>query len=317
MPKERFERCGALGESAGRGSDRASPAAVSPPTLYRTIAVDGVDVFYREAGNPANPTLLLLHGFPSSSHMFRDLIPLLADRFHLVAPDYPGFGNSSCPPVDRFRYTFDGLADVVEGFLETLGLRRFGLYVQDYGGPVGFRLATRHPEWIAALVVQNANAYAEGITPLFDRLLRPLWEDRSPRTEKPVLDLFQRDGTMFQYLTGTGAPERMNPDAWNMDQYGLDRPGNAAVQLELQADYRTNLERYPEWQAYFRRHQPPALVVWGEGDPLFGPEGARAYARDLRHAEIHLLETGHFALEDHADVIAGHIRRFMGARFAS
>jgi pimeloyl-ACP methyl ester carboxylesterase len=298
---------------AGEGT---GPSAVAQPTFYRTIAVEGVDVFYREAGDPQHPTILLLHGFPSSSHMFRDLIPLLADRFHLVAPDYPGFGNSGCPPVDRFAYTFDHLADVIEAFLRELGLARFSVYMQDYGGPIGLRLATRHPDRIEALIVQNANAYQAGITATFDNLLRPLWEERAPRTEAPVLDLFKRDGTIFQYVTGARNPERMNPDAWNMDQYGLDRPGNAAIQLELQANYHTNLTRYPEWHAYFRRQHPPTLVVWGEGDPLFGPEGARAYARDLPDAEIHLLDTGHFALEDHAGVIAGHIRRFLGGRAA-
>lgn len=290
--------------------------ATAAATAYRTTSVDGLDIFYREAGDPAAPTVLLLHGFPSSSHMFRELIPALADRFHLVAPDYPGFGNSACPSPDEFAYTFEHLADVIERFLVAIGLDRFAVYAQDYGGPVGFRIAERHPEWIEALIVQNANAYREGITDTFDGLLRPLWERRSPETEAPVLDLFKRDGTLFQYRHGARAPEAMNPDAWNLDQWGLDRPGNAAIQLELQANYHTNLDRYPAWQAYLREHRPPTLVVWGEHDPLFGPDGARAYVRDAPDAEIHLLDTGHFALEEDAVAIAAHIRRFLGARGA-
>lgn len=188
-----------------------------PQIHYRSAQVDGLRVFYREAGDPAAPAILLLHGFPSSSHMFRDLIPALADRFHLVAPDYPGFGNSDAPSVDRFAYTFDHLAEVMEAFLPTIGLTRFGLYIQDYGGPIGLRIATKHPEWIDALVVQNANAYQEGITATFDGLLRPLWEKRNPATEAPVLKLFEREGTIFQYTHGARNPDAMNPDAWNMD----------------------------------------------------------------------------------------------------
>jgi len=278
------------------------------------VRVDGLDIFYREAGKRAAPTILLLHGFPSSSHMFRDLIPLLAGRFHLVAPDYPGFGNSDAPPIDRFAYTFDHLAEVIEAFLLTIGLTRFSLYVQDYGGPIGFRIATKRPEWVEALIVQNANAYAEGITPMFDQLLRPLWQRRSAATEAPVLRFFEPEGTKFQYTEGAREPDRLSPDAWNMDQYGLDRPGNKAIQLELQANYQTNLDRYPEWHAYFRTAQPPTLVVWGRNDPIFGPEGAEAYRRDLDDIEVYFLETGHFALEEETPAIAGHITQFLGRR---
>lgn len=298
---------------------RLSPAGATSAlaVAYRAIDIDGVTIFYREAGVPEAPTLLLLHGFPSSSHMFRGLIPHLADRFHLVAPDYPGFGNSDAPAVDRFAYTFDHLADVMERFVAALGLTSFGLYMQDYGGPIGLRIAVRRPEWVRALIVQNANAYREGITPTFDDLLRPLWEDRSPATEAPVLALFEREGTLFQYTHGARHPEAMSPDAWNMDQYGLDRPGNAALQLELQANYHANLAKYPEWHAYFRAHQPPTLVVWGKHDPLFGPEGAHAYARDLDEIEIHLLDTGHFALEEDAPVIADLMGRFLAKHLDS
>lgn len=274
--------------------------------------VDDLSVFYREAGDPGDPTILLLHGFPSSSHMFRDLIPALAGDFHLVAPDYPGFGYSDAPPPDEFAYSFDHLAGVVEHFTDALGLERYSLYMMDYGGPIGFRLATRHPERIEALLVQNANAYEAGVTDLFRETIGPLWEGRTSAKEKPVLDLFTLDGTRFQYTEGTRDPESLNPDAWTHDQFGLDREGMGLIQLELQADYGSNLARYPEWQAYLREHQPPTLVVWGTGDPLFGPDGARAYERDLDTVEVHLLDTGHFALEEDGDVIADHIRRFLG-----
>jgi pimeloyl-ACP methyl ester carboxylesterase len=278
---------------------------------YGTLEVDGVKLFYREAGTPGAPALLLLHGFPSSSHMFRDLMPLLAGRFHLVAPDYPGFGNSDMPPPDEFEYSFDHLADIVEGFVQKKGLERFALYLQDYGGPVGLRLAARHPGWVTGLVIQNANAYLEGITPMSRQQLEPLWARRSAATEAPVRRFLGRDGTLFQYQTGARNPSALNPDAWNLDQAGLDRPGNADIQVELLADYRTNLERYPQWQAYFREHQPPALVVWGKGDPLFALAGAQAYTKDLRDIEVHLLDTGHFALEEDAPRIAEHIAAFM------
>jgi len=299
------------------GCARAStdpPPHVSPPprasVAYRTAKIDGLSIFYREAGRRDAPTILLLHGFPSSSHMFRDLIPELADDFHLVAPDYPGFGNSDAPSPDRFAYTFDHLADVMERFVAELGLTRYALYAQDFGGPVGFRLATRHPERVSALIIQNANAYREGLSPMAEDLLRPLWEHRTPEVEAKVLALFRREGTIAQYRTGARAPEAMNPDAWNMDQALLDRPGNDRIQLELQADYVTNLARYPEWQAYFAKHQPPTLVVWGKGDPIFTVEGAKAYARHLRTVELHLLDTGHFALEEDHAAIASHVRRF-------
>lgn len=283
-------------------------------TAYRTLEQDGLRLFYREAGPKDAPALLLLHGFPSSSHMFRDLIPLLADDLHLIAPDYPGFGYSSAPSVTEFNYTFDHLTDVVERFVQDLGLSKFSIYMQDYGGPVGFRLASRHPEWVEALVIQNANAYEEGVTETFRKLLGPLWENRTGATEKPVLDLFELEGTKFQYQHGARNPDGMNPDAWTHDQYGLDRPGNKLIQLDLQANYHTNLSQYDTWHAYFRKHQPPTLVVWGEGDPLFGVEGAKAYKRDLNDIEVHLLNTGHFALEEDAEIIAGHIQRFLKAK---
>lgn len=282
-------------------------------TAYHTLA-DGLTLFYREAGQKDAPTLLLLHGFPSSSHMFRDLISLLENDFHVIAPDYPGFGYSDCPPVDEFAYTFDHLSEVVERFVEELGLKKFSLYLQDYGGPVGFRLASRRPERVEALIVQNANAYEEGVTNAFRDLLEPLWKDRTGSAEKPVLDLLEPEGTRLQYQNGARDPQAMNPDAWTHDQYGLDRPGNRLIQLDLLANYHTNLAQYDTWHAYFREHQPPTLLVWGEGDPLFAVEGAKAYERDLKDVEVHLLNTGHFALEEDAKVIAAHITRFLTTR---
>ena len=282
---------------------------------YGTLESGGLNLFYREAGPKEAPTILLLHGFPSSSHMFRDLIPLLADDFHLVAPDYPGFGYSSAPSVTEFAYTFDSLADVIEGFVQGFGLASFSLYMQDYGGPVGFRLAARHPEWVEALVIQNANAYEEGFTDVSRNLLEP--SNRAGATEQPALDLSKLEGTKFQYQQGARDPNKMNPDAWTHDQYGLDRPGNELIQLDLQANYPTNPAQYSRWHAYLREHQPPTLVVWGEGDPIFGVGGAHAYKRDLKDVEVHLLNTGHFALEEDAAVIAKHIRRFLKAKLVS
>jgi pimeloyl-ACP methyl ester carboxylesterase len=290
-----------------------APVLAPQPTFHRTMVVDGLTIFYREAGDPARPTILLLHGFPSSSHMFRDLIPLLADRFHLVAPDYPGFGQSDAPDPERFPYTFDRMTDVVGGFADALGLDRYAIYVQDYGAPVGFRLATRSPGRIQAIISQNGNAYEAGLTP-FWQPLRTYWDDPSPPNEEPLRAFFTPETTRFQYSEGYRQPERISPDAWRMDQLFLDRPGNQEIQLALFYDYRTNLARYPEWHAYFREHQPPALVVWGQNDPIFGPDGARAFGRDLPAAEIHLLDTGHFALEDHASTIAGLMRTFYANR---
>jgi len=286
--------------------------APSPHIAYNTAKVEGVTIFYREAGEPSEPTVLLLHGFPSSSHMYRNLIPLLASAgFHVIAPDYPGFGNSDSPSPESFPYTFDHLAGVMEKFLVQINTTRFSLYIQDYGGPVGLRIATKHPDWVQALIVQNANAYEEGISDTFRNLLKPLWDKRSAETEAPVLKLFEREGTVFQYKTGARHPERLNPDAWNMDQAGLDRPGNKQIQLDLQANYFTNPQHYDEWHAYFRAHQPPTLIVWGQGDPLFTPEGALAYRKDLKNVELHLLDTGHFALEEDANLIADLIQRFL------
>lgn len=281
-------------------------------TTYHTVEVDGLNLFYREAGAKDRPTIVLLHGLPSSSHMYRDLINSLSDQFHLIALDYPGFGNSDMPTIDQFEYSFDRLADVVEQFLQTLGLDRFSLYVQDYGAPVGFRIAARHPEWIQTLIVQNGNAYEEGLTAAWQPL-RELWHDRTETTEAAVREFLKRDTTIFFYTAGTRDRTHINPDNWNLDQYFLDRPQNAAAQLELFYNYRKNLERYPEWQEYFRKHQPPTLLVWGKNDPFFSVDGAKAFEQDLKTIEVHLLDTGHFALEEEREAIAAHIARFIPA----
>ena len=279
-------------------------------TSYHSIAIDGVDIFYREAGDPQKPTLVLLHGYPSSSFMFHELISNLSDRFHLVAPDYPGFGNSSTPPPAEFKYTFDHLAEIMDHFLEALQLDRYSLYVQDYGGPIGFRLATMHPERIQALIIQNANAYDEGLSPAW-ATFRALWNARTPETEAGIAAFFAPKFTQFFYVQGSRDAKAMNPDSWNMDQLFIDRPVNQAANMELFYDYRKNPPLYDRWHAYFRKFQPPTLIVWGKGDPFFTTEGAAAYQRDLPKAELHLLNTSHSALEEDGDVIADHIRRFM------
>ena len=281
-------------------------------TTYNTMTVDGLNIFYREAGAKDKPTIVLLHGYPASSHMYRDLMAELSDQFHLIAPDYPGFGNSDTPAIDQFEYNFDHLADITEHFLKQLNLTRFSLYVQDYGAPVGFRIATRHPDWIQALIVQNGNAYEEGLTPAW-QASRDLWKERSEATEAPVRGFLARDTTIFFYTAGTRDRQNINPDNWNLDQYFLDRPENAAAQMELFYNYRINLEQYPQWHEYFRTHQPPTLIVWGRNDPFFGPEGAQAFQRDLKNIEVHLLDAGHFVLDEEGDAIADHIRRFIPA----
>ena len=288
----------------------APGGAAVPETTYRTVDVAGVRVFFREAGPRDAPHVLLLHGFPSSSHMFRDLIPALADRFHVVAPDYPGFGHSAMPAVQEFDYSFDHLAEVIDAFTTRLGLDRYALYVQDYGAPVGFRLAVKHPERIRALVIQNGNAYEEGLGQ-FWAPIKAYWEDPTGERRAHMLEALELEGTRWQYLHGARRPDRISPDAWLIDQALLHRPGNKEIQLQLFYSYRTNPPRYPEWQAYFRRHQPPTLIVWGRNDPIFPAEGAHPYRRDLRDVELHLLDTGHFALEEEGATIAGLMRAFL------
>ncbi len=281
-------------------------------TTFKTIAIDGLNIFYREAGAKENPTMLLLHGFPASSHMFRNLISLLADRFYVVAPDYPGFGNSSMPTVDEFDYTFDRLADVMEKFTEALELRKYSLYVMDYGAPIGFRLATRHPERVEALIIQNGNAYEEGLRDFWEPL-KAYWRDRSAENAEKLRQFLTLDATKWQYTHGVRNPQVISPDNWNIDQPLLDRPGNNDIQLALFYSYGSNPPLYPQWQEYFRTYQPPTLIVWGKNDFIFPADGAYPYRQDLNNVEFHLLDTGHFALEEEGEAIAAHIRRFLPA----
>jgi pimeloyl-ACP methyl ester carboxylesterase len=277
---------------------------------HRTVKIDDLDIFYREAGPKDAPTLLLLHGFPTSSHMFRNLIPALADRFHVVAPDYPGFGYSSAPAVDKFEYTFDNLAAVVEKFTEKLGLKKYALYVQDYGAPVGYRLAVKHPERVTGLIVQNGNAYDEGLDNDFWKPIKAYWKDRTDANAAPLRGFLKLEGTKWQYTNGVRNVESISPDAWTLDQLLLDRPGNNEIQLALFYSYGSNPARYPSWQEYFRKYQPPTLIVWGKNDAIFPAAGAEPYKRDLKNLEYHLLDTGHFALEEDGDKIAQLIREF-------
>jgi pimeloyl-ACP methyl ester carboxylesterase len=275
-------------------------------SMYRTIEIEGGEIFYREAGDPAAPTLLLLEGFPSSSAQYEQLIGHLADRYHLVAPDYPGFGRS--PALDRAT-TFDRLADVVEAFTEAKGLTRFSVYMFDFGAPVGFRLATRHPERIQALVLQNGNAYEAGLGPNMQGL-KPYWADRAGH-EAAIKGLLQLQVTRSQYVDGVPDPATVNPDLWELDQRYLDLPGRDRVMLDLLFDYQSNVALYPEWHEYLRTHQPPALLVWGKNDEYFPEAGARAYLQDLPDAELHLLDTGHFATATHSTEIAELIAPFL------
>jgi len=281
-------------------------------TTYHFATVRGVKLFYREAGSNDAPTIVLLHGFPSSSHMFRNLIPQLADKFHVIALDYPGFGYSDAPDAKEFKYTFDNLAAYVEELLfGVLGLKKFTIYVQDYGAPVGYRIASKHQDAIEGIVVQNGNAYVEGIGGAFDPM-KPFWVNRDAETEKPVRGLLTKETTIFQYTHGVKDAERISPDAYTVDQLFLDRPGNDAIQLDLLYDYQSNVALYQGWQEYFRNRQPRMLIVWGKNDPFFTVEGARAYQRDITGAELHLLDTGHFALEESCDFIADRIKEFFG-----
>ena len=276
-------------------------------TTHQYATVRGVKIFYREAGSKASPNIVLLHGFPSSSHMFRDLIPLLSGSFHVIAPDYPGFGYSDAPDVSKFEYTFDNLAAQIEDLLfGVLRLQKLRIYVQDYGAPVGFRIAAKHPDAIEGIVVQNGNAYAEGIGPAFDPM-KPFWANRNADTEKPVQALLTKQTTIFQYTHGVKDVSRISPDSYTVDQFFLDRPGNDAIQLSLLHNYQANLAHYGEWHRFFQSRQPKTLIVWGKNDLFFTVDGAKAYLRDIPKAELHLLDTGHFALEDSCEFIAQQI----------
>ena len=278
---------------------------------YRSRQIGDVEVFYREAGPADAPVVLLLHGFPTASHMFRDLMPLLADRYRLIAPDLPGFGQTKAPPRGTFDYSFDRLAQVIEGFTEALSLDHYALYIFDYGAPVGLRLAMRHPERVSAIISQNGNAYTDGFSDQWGPW-EEYWRDASDANREACRPSLSAD-TIRNWQYGTGAdPERLSPDGYELDIAYMARPGAEEIQLDLIRDYRTNVALYPEFQAYFRAHRPPLLATWGRHDPAFVPAGAKAYKRDLPDAEVHLLDAGHFALETHADEIAALIREFLG-----
>ena len=278
---------------------------------YRTAAVRDHQIFYREAGDPNQTSLLLLHGFPSSSHMFRNLIPLLSDRFHIVAPDLPGFGFSQSPPRSQFKYTFDNLATVIEAFTEVVRLQRYALYVFDYGAPVGYRIATRHPDRVTAIVSQNGNAYKEGLSDAWDPIRR-YWAEPTTKNREVVRDaLLTFEGTRWQYTHGVADPEMIAPESYTLDAALLERPGNKDIQLDLFLDYASNLTLYSVFQKYFSDAKPPLLAIWGKHDPFFIPAGAEAYRRDNPNAVVEFLDSGHFALETHFEKIASEIGRLM------
>ena len=280
-------------------------------TLHKTMKVQNQDIFYREAGIEHKETIVLLHGFPTSSHMYRDLIPKLSQKYHVIAPDYPGFGNSSMPALNEFEYSFNNLAKITDTFLEKVGAQEYTMYVMDYGAPIGFRIAAAHPERVKGLIIQNGNAYDEGLRDFWTPI-KAYWKDKTPENAKVLKDnLLTIGATEWQYTNGTRNKETISPDNWIVDQAKLDRPGNKEIQLELFYSYGTNPALYPEWQAYFRAHQPPTLLMWGKGDYIFPEEGAHPYKRDLKNLDFNILNTGHFALEEDGDVIAEHILKFM------
>lgn len=292
--------------------ERGSPQAPSSGGItYHTVEVQGIKVFYREAGDPKAPTILLLHGFPTSSHMYRDLIPLLADRYHVVAPDLPGFGFSDAPDRSKYSYTFDHLASTIDAFTDVIGLRRYAIQVFDYGAPVGWRLAVAHPERITAIVTQNGNAYEEGLSSAW-KPIQQYWQDPSEANRNALRDFLTPDSVKWQYVHGAPAESRVAPESYTLDSALLARPGNAEIQLDLFGDYANNVKRYPEFQAYFRAHHPPLLAVWGKNDPFFIPPGAEAFKRDNPNAEVHFYEAGHFALETDVQAIGAEIHRFLG-----
>lgn len=278
---------------------------------YKTADVDGFDIFYREAGMREAPTLLLLHGFPTAGHMFRDLIPLLADRYHLVAPDLPGFGQSGAPSHTAFTYSFDSMANLIDRFTEVIGLSRFAMYVFDYGAPTGFRIAAKHPDRVRAIISQNGNAYEEGLSEGWNPI-RAYWEDASPAKRDALRAFLTPETTRWQYTHGVPDPTAVSPDGYSLDNFYLARPGQDDIQLDLFGDYKSNVRLYPTFQKYFRDHKPKLLAVWGRHDPFFLPPGADAFRRDIPDAVVRFIDTGHFALETHATEIAAEIRDFLG-----
>ncbi len=302
-------------KASGSGAASSLPADVRLAAVaYREMEIEGVRVAYREAGDPNRPTVLLLHGFPTSSHMFRNLIPVLATRYHVLAPDYPGYGASAMPSRDEFEYSFANLANIVERFVARKGVERYALYLMDYGAPIGYRVFAKHPERVSAFVIQNGNAYEEGLAEFWDGI-KAYWAAPDSTEKRDALRPFlELDGTRWQYLHGVPDPSTISPDNWHHDQFLLDRPGNKEIQLDLFLSYGTNVTEYPKWQKLFREHQPPALIVWGQNDAIFPASGAHPYKRDLNDVEFHLLDAGHFALESDGPRIAAEMLDFLDAK---
>lgn len=293
-----------------------APAAATEVT-YGTLKIDGLTIAYREAGSPANPKLVLLHGWPSSSHQFRKLIPALADKFHVIAPDYPGFGASDVPDPATFAYSFDKIADIMDSFLKAKGFDHYGVYMHDYGGPVGFRIIAKHPEALDWQIVQNSNAYEVGFSGAWDGFRKALWVNRSPETEKPLAGFLTRDGIKGVFFAGSKHPERIAPEAYEMDAFNMRRPNVERLNMDLFYDYRNNVPLYQGWQKLLKDRQPKTIIFWGQNDPFFTKEGGEAYLKDLPKAEMHRLDAGHFALEDCGDYIATNIRRFYDEHVAA
>lgn len=288
----------------------ANKATAQNATLHKTVDVNGVEIFYREAGATDAPVILLLHGYPTSSHMFRNLMKDLSGDYRLLAPDYPGFGRSEQPPMSEFEYSFDNMAKIVEGFLEKLEVEKFSIYLMDYGAPIGYRIAAKYPERIESLIIQNGNAYDEGLRDFWNPI-KKYWNEYTVENGKPLEGFHSPAGLKWQYTHGVEDSLKISPDNWNLDLQHLTRPENDKIQLAMFYSYRTNVPLYPEWQQYFRAYQPPTLIVWGKNDYIFPAEGAHPYKRDLKNVDFHLLNTGHFALEEKGDKIAMYITKFM------
>ena len=299
---------------AAQSEKVATMSQNSQATTYHHAVIDGHKIFYREAGNPAAPVIILLHGFPASSHMYRDLIPALADQFHVISPDYIGFGQSDAPSHTEFSYTFDNLTAHVTGLIDQLGLKSYILYMQDYGGPIGLRIFSQRPEQVAGLIVQNANAYLEGVGDMPKQVFLPLWEKRDEKTEAAARGFLAAGTTQFQYTVGAKRPESINPDNWTIDQALLDRPGTDAYQLDLLENYKTNVGAYDQWHAAFRAHHPKTLILWGKNDPFFTPSGAEAFLKDLPAAKLVWLDAGHFVLDENTPLVAKEIKAMLAAK---
>ncbi|GAA4886906.1 alpha/beta hydrolase [Flaviramulus aquimarinus] len=283
---------------------------ISEPTYHKTISINGVDVFYREAGTGDKPTILLLHGYPTSSHMFRNLIKNLSHKYHVLAPDYPGYGRSEQPSINDFEYTFDNMAEIVEDFLDELKVDKYSIYLMDYGAPIGFRIASKYPKRVESLIIQNGNAYEEGLRDFWIPI-KKYWNNKTLENGKALEGFHSHDGLIWQYTHGVQDSTKISPDNWQIDERHILKEGNNEIQLAMFYDYRTNVPLYPKWQKYFREHQPPTLIVWGKNDYIFPSDGAHPYKKDLKNLEFHLLDTGHFAIEEKGDEIANYILNFL------